>query len=463
MSTHPSNDQLIGYIHQTLTDAEREEIDQHLTKCAQCRSHLDGLESLQRRIQYGLANDLRQAPASLHKSFATIAPRLKRGRRWAIVRTTTERLVVVAALVTIFVLGYGLLTQTLPGDGPPVDGSDSSVALFRGDSSRTGVYDSRPVPGLGEVAWTFTTTLPIFTSPAFDDGKIYIANVDGYIYALDSQTGEQKWKVSTGLQAFSSPVAHNGKLYVASGNQIYALNTQLGQEKWKVNLYWADSTPTVTDEMLYVGTNVGYLCALDIHTGEKIWQYPAQGSIVSSPVVVNGTVYFGSKDAHIYALNARTGQEVWQIKTGGAVDASPAVADGVLYVGSSDGYLYALDSKTGRKRWRFHAKGKIFASPTVADGQVYFGDLSGHFYALNSRTGQEVWRVTMSKKVESSAAVANGVVYVGGSDPFLHVLDAQTGQTLWTFKTKSTIKSSPIVAGGMVYFGGMDGIFYAVK
>ncbi len=57
MKNHLSNEQLIGYVHQTLTDAEREEIDRHLAECAQCRGILADHESVQRRIRYGLMNN----------------------------------------------------------------------------------------------------------------------------------------------------------------------------------------------------------------------------------------------------------------------------------------------------------------------------------------------------------------------------------------------------------------------
>ena len=196
MSNHLSDQQLIGYIHQTLTDAEREELGRHLAQCAQCRAQLEGYESLQRRIQYDLANELRGVQASSRKSFAAVAPRLKSGRRLAAVRIGFERGAAVAALALIFVLVYGLVTNSLPDDRPPVDGPGPAGAMFRGNQQRTGAYDAKKVPGLGETVWTFNVGQPIWTSPSFADGTIYIANADGYVHALDSQTGQEKWKLS---------------------------------------------------------------------------------------------------------------------------------------------------------------------------------------------------------------------------------------------------------------------------
>ena len=59
MSHHLNDEKLSGHIHHTLTDAEREAIDQHLTTCPTCRAHLDDHGGLQRRIRYDLSADLR--------------------------------------------------------------------------------------------------------------------------------------------------------------------------------------------------------------------------------------------------------------------------------------------------------------------------------------------------------------------------------------------------------------------
>ena len=74
MNHHLSDNQLIGYIHQTLTDAEREEIDRHLVECARCRGHLGDQEAIQRRIRYGLMNGLRKVSPSSQMTFAAISP-----------------------------------------------------------------------------------------------------------------------------------------------------------------------------------------------------------------------------------------------------------------------------------------------------------------------------------------------------------------------------------------------------
>ena len=62
----------------------------------------------------------------------------------------------------------------------------------------------------------------------------------------------------------------------------------------------------------------------------------------SSPEVTDGVVYVGSDDWFIYALDASTGGLLWSYKTGGNVHSAPTVVGDVVYFGSWDDSIYAL-------------------------------------------------------------------------------------------------------------------------
>jgi eukaryotic-like serine/threonine-protein kinase len=56
----------------------------------------------------------------------------------------------------------------------------------------------------------------------------------------------------------------------------------------------------------------------------------------------------GSDDGYVYALNAATGAVRWREQTGGEVDSSPAVSGGMVYIGTDDDAVYAFNAVTGR-------------------------------------------------------------------------------------------------------------------
>ncbi len=81
MNDHLSDEQLIGYVHYTLSDAERETMDAHLKRCPDCRARMVEYEGIQRRIRYDLVADIRTVSPPSSMRFAAIAPRLER-RAW---------------------------------------------------------------------------------------------------------------------------------------------------------------------------------------------------------------------------------------------------------------------------------------------------------------------------------------------------------------------------------------------
>ena len=154
--------------------------------------------------------------------------------------------------------------------------------------------------------WKFKTGAEVWSSPAISGGVVYFGSNDGYLYALDSQSGQEKWKVKTGG--------------------------------------WVRSSPAISEGVVFFGSYDGYLYALDSQSGQEKWSYHTlDGGSWSSPAIADGMVYFGSDDGYLYALDAESGQENWRAKTGSGVhSSSPAIADGVVYFGSGDFYLYAV-------------------------------------------------------------------------------------------------------------------------
>ena len=78
-------------------------------------------------------------------------------------------------------------------------------------------------------------------------------------------------------------------------------------------------------------------------SGNLRWRFKPNLAVESSPVLgADGTVYVGSDDGYLYAIDT-AGSQRWRFKTNDWVLSSPVLgADGTVYVGSNDGYLYAI-------------------------------------------------------------------------------------------------------------------------
>ena len=334
----------------------------------------------------------------------------------------------------------------------------TAQTTFHGNNARTGVYAGAGPKELHGVKWTFKAGGPIVTSPAIAAGTVYIAALDGHLYAVDQWTGKEKWNFKSRMPIASSPALDDSTLYfVSSTGALAALSATTGAPRWVFATEY---------ERHFEAKNLhGYPSAAQ--TIPDAWDL-----FTSSPAVASGRVFFGSGDGNVYAVDARAGVLQWKFATGDVVHASPAVVGGIVYIGSWDSRLYALDALTGQLKWSFqagvdpviHNQVGFQSSPAVVDGTVYVGCRDAHVYALDAATGRKKWDYPTSKSwVISTPAVRDGVVYAGTSDSarFL-ALDAKTGRLRFYVDAKAYCFSSPAVADGIAYVGNHNGKLYAI-
>ena len=275
-------------------------------------------------------------------------------------------------------------------------------------------------------------------------------------------TNYTKWIFSTNGSVESSPTIVDDKVYVGSyDGKIYCLNASTGNELWNFDTVSnVSSSAAIVDNKVYVGAYNGKIYCLNAsEKGSKIWEFPTGGYVHSSPAVFDDKVYIGSSDGKLYCLNASLGNESWNHTTGGEVGSSPAVAAGKVYVGSSDNNIYCLYTN-GTLNWNYSTNGSIISSPAVVNGKVYFGSKDWKVYCLDANSGSDIWNESLGGSVNSSPAVWGGNVYIGSNDS-LYCLDADTGDTVWSNATGDTINwSSPAVADGKVYISSSDRKLY---
>lgn len=181
-----------------------------------------------------------------------------------------------------------------------------------------------------------------------------------------------------------------------------------------------ESQPLVYDGIMYVTGSYSRLYAIDIATGEELWQYDArlpEGILPCCDVVNRGAaifgdmVYFGTLDARLVALDRMTGDVVWNkeiadYRAGYSYTAAPIIVDGLVITGNSGGEfgivgeIQARDAMTGELVW---------TRPTI---EGHMGTLNGEESSmtgtLNASWPGDMWRT------------GGGAPWLGGS------YDAQT-------------------------------------
>ena len=294
-----------------------------------------------------------------------------------------------------------------------------------------------------QVVWRHTSPTPIFSPPAVAGGRVYIG--EGYhqdsnchLRCLDAKTGDLIWSFQTASHVESTPFISQGKLYFTAGaDGVYCIDALEGQQIWHYKDVHADMSPVVHKGKVYFGTGYGdyKILAVDAETGIETWSREMPYPVWGSPSANEDIVFFGlgrgnfSESAllpagKVVALNVETGDIVWEYEAEDAVLTAIAIQDGYVIFGSRDGYVYCLQETDGKLAWHTDLGGPVVSSPAVTPKIVYAATKNGYLYALSADSGEMQWEFntrTVTRNIEfySSPAVANGLLYIGSSDRYI--------------------------------------------
>ena len=203
---------------------------------------------------------------------------------------------------------------------------------------------------------------PIQSSPAVVDGLVYFGARDGFLHAIDAQTGQEVWKAD-----------HQGS--------------------------WVVTSPAIAQGMVFAGSSDGeFVQALDARTGVEKWRFKTGGNVFSSPAVAGEALYFGAFNVRLYGLDIQYGKLQAVNVTESAINSSPVLVDGILYVGSDDNCLYAFEGDT------LHMRKDLALGPTILDAYLGEYEISPGLVITITREGSRLMaQVTGQMKIQLSA------------------------------------------------------------
>jgi outer membrane protein assembly factor BamB/tRNA A-37 threonylcarbamoyl transferase component Bud32 len=195
----------------------------------------------------------------------------------------------------------------------------------------------------GRAIWKHATSAPIHSTPLVENNLVYVGNEDG-VFTCISFRGEMKWRFQAKRSITSSPTSKGQAIYVASlDGHLYALDSSNGWVIWKFRLGKGTvSSPAIADDLIFIGAADGFIYCVDARTAKEVWRFRTENQISSSPAVYKDSVYCGSVDGTLYCLEYRTGRLRWKFETQGPIAGSPVVFDDIVYFGSTDHHIYAL-------------------------------------------------------------------------------------------------------------------------
>jgi len=162
----------------------------------------------------------------------------------------------------------------------------------------------------------------------------------GVYWALDRDSGQTLWATQVG------PGGANGGIQFGAatdGTRVYVANA---------NSEFTSTTLVPSGQR----TNGGFWSALDVSSGQILWQTP---TFLPQPLVPPNPVPAGAL---------------------AKVEGSISVANGVMYGEDTAGAFVSLDAATGRVLKTFQSGGSSIAGPAIAQGTLYWGSGGAAYY-----------------------------------------------------------------------------------
>ena len=231
----------------------------------------------------------------------------------------------------------------------------------------------------GELLWTKTNIVPFNSNIKIKDDVFYVVDYKNVLRSISIQDGSEVWNLKTDESLTKS-------------------NTKISIALDKKNIYFNNS--------------IGDITAVDIKSGQLVWQLPTQNNNISlnafqlsnSELVINdATIFFSNNKNEFYSIDTATGLINWKNEI--SSDLKPVIIGKLLITVSKKGYLYVADKKTGnivRINDLFINYKKIKRGQTkptgfiVAMNKIYLTNDDGKLIIINGNDGSILETIKIS-------------------------------------------------------------------
>ena len=272
----------------------------------------------------------------------------------------------------------------------------------------------------------------------FAGGILFATLAHGEVAALPAGGGDPIWKVALRAPLRSAPTIARGLVLVRTAdNQLVALDAATGQLRWRhagtieTAALLGGAPPAVAAGIVVVAYASGEVVALALDTGRPLWseivarprRTLALGTILDitgAPVIDRDRVIVAGNGGEVAALDLRTGERIWELPVGSAE--TPWVAGEFVFLLSDQGELLCLLRQGGRVRWVSRLETRsgtgegrepvVWAGPTLAGGRLWFAGSTGELLIVDPANGETVGRTRIGARASQAPVAAGGSLFV---------------------------------------------------
>lgn len=281
----------------------------------------------------------------------------------------------------------------------------------------------------GKKLWSTSTKKKFTAGPALVDNLLLLTTADALVVALDANNGKQVWESKVNSEVLAPPSGKDGIVLVhANDGSVSALDAKSGTKLWAVDqatpsltLHFS-SAPVVVGNRVLVGFSTGKLLALNLQTGAIEWERTIslpQGrselqrmvDITADPLVSDDTVYAITYQGKMAAVNISTGNLLWDRDVSSYQNI--AQTKDHLFVTDNAHNLWAINKQTGATHWKQSSLAERYITgPSIVSGLVAVADRGGYVHFLSAQNGHVVNRMHISGKIYQGPISVNNELIV---------------------------------------------------
>ena len=255
----------------------------------------------------------------------------------------------------------------------------------------------------------------IRATPAYSNGKLFVAGIRDVVVCLDAKNGKEIWKVDfpgqtkSKLPSFGfvcSPLVDGEFVYVQAGGAFTKLAAKDGSIVWQTlkdgggmggSAFSSPVIATIAGVRQAVVLTRNELCGVELETGKPLWKIAVKafrGMNILTPSLYGDGIFTSTYGGTTQLFNVATAGETgaltvnqkWSTPAQGYMTSPVIVADHA-YIHLRNQRFACFDLKTGDEKWRSETYGK-YASLVAAGDKILALDQRGDLLMIKANPMQ---------------------------------------------------------------------------
>ncbi|MBI3399232.1 MAG: PQQ-binding-like beta-propeller repeat protein [Deltaproteobacteria bacterium] len=176
---------------------------------------------------------------------------------------------------------------------------------------------SRKIGGFSEMWGSGSDAVIVRFTPTIDNGLVYIIDGDGFIIALDAESGSEKWRFD--IIKSSDFAINRDSIFIAGyDGRIIAIKKESGDILWRRRVsHGVPASLVIADKYLIIASNYksesffsssmgSLLDIFDMDKGKKIWSETIDSTTSTSLSAAYNHLFFITDKGHLRIYKSRT-------------------------------------------------------------------------------------------------------------------------------------------------------------